>query len=287
VKKEALVMGINNYPGWWNDLKGCVPDARAWGAILEGFGFNVKLLLDAAATAVAVSDWLNWVAATGAVGDQFVCVYSGHGTTVADTSGDESDQLDEAWYMYDGTLSDDELYLLLVRMPLGCNVTIISDSCHAGTMTRALDAPSLAPRYVHTTHIPSDTKVRRFRDLPEEGMCELLLAGCAPDEYGYEGTFDGEAHGVFSHHAQAALRALGAGTTYEEWYASIREALPSEEFPQTPQLEGRAESKALPVFGGSGEVPDPEPGPDEPGCLSAVMAAIVRLVWHSTTGDRR
>jgi hypothetical protein len=279
--KSALVMGINDYPGWWNDLAGCVPDARAWAAIIEGFGFDVTLLLDSAVTTMAARDWLNWAVTNGEDGDQFVVVYSGHGTHVEDTSGDESDQLDEAWYMYDGTLSDDELYLLLARAPSFCNFTIISDSCHAGTMTRALCEPDLTPRYVHTAYIPSGAKVCRFRDLPEEGMCEVLLAGCAPDEYGYEGRFDGEPHGVFSYYAQAALREIGACATYEQWYTAIREALPSEEFPQTPQLEGRAENKALPVFGGEGDIPDPAPGPgpDEPGCLSSVMAAIVRLVW--------
>ena len=48
--KRAVCAGINNYPGVFNDLKGCVNDARDWSALLQGFGFDVSLMLDSQAT---------------------------------------------------------------------------------------------------------------------------------------------------------------------------------------------------------------------------------------------
>jgi hypothetical protein len=49
--KRAVCIGINNYPGIFNDLKGCVNDAKDWSALLQGFGFDVSLMLDSQATA--------------------------------------------------------------------------------------------------------------------------------------------------------------------------------------------------------------------------------------------
>lgn len=37
---KALCVGINDYPGSGNDLKGCVNDAKAWAELLiEHYGF--------------------------------------------------------------------------------------------------------------------------------------------------------------------------------------------------------------------------------------------------------
>ena len=44
--KKAICIGINNYPGMFNDLKGCVNDANDWAELFAEFGFEVKVLLD-------------------------------------------------------------------------------------------------------------------------------------------------------------------------------------------------------------------------------------------------
>ena len=48
--KKAVCVGINDYPGSLNDLRGCVNDARDWSALLAGMEFDVSLLLDSQAT---------------------------------------------------------------------------------------------------------------------------------------------------------------------------------------------------------------------------------------------
>src|SRR5262249_54251792 len=46
--------------------------------------------------------------------------------------------------LYDGQLIDDELYLELSRFGKGVRVLVLSDSCHSGTVTRAVPPPVVA-----------------------------------------------------------------------------------------------------------------------------------------------
>ena len=51
--KRAVCIGINDYPGTYNDLSGCVNDANDWADLLRGdfgFGDNIQLITDTDAT---------------------------------------------------------------------------------------------------------------------------------------------------------------------------------------------------------------------------------------------
>jgi metacaspase-1 len=111
--KRAVCVGINNYPGIFNDLKGCVNDAKDWSALLQGFGFSTSMILDSQATRTNVKAALQGLIASTNAGDVAVFTYSGHGTQVTDFSSDESDPYDEAICLYDGNTIDDELRLIL------------------------------------------------------------------------------------------------------------------------------------------------------------------------------
>lgn len=54
--KHALCIGINDYPGTDSDLAGCVNDANDWAAELRQRGFDVRLMLDGAATLAAMTE---------------------------------------------------------------------------------------------------------------------------------------------------------------------------------------------------------------------------------------
>ena len=71
-------------------------------------------------------------------GDLFFLTYSGHGGQVPDVTGEEADKQDETWCLYDGQLIDDELYFELSRFASGVRILVLSDSCHSGTVTRAM-----------------------------------------------------------------------------------------------------------------------------------------------------
>ena len=112
--KNALCIGINDYPGTGSDLAGCVNDAQDWRATLESRGYEVQMLLDAEASKAAMSDAIAGLIDQAVAGDTLVITYSGHGTWVPDTSDDETDARDEALCPHDirtaGPLLDDELH---------------------------------------------------------------------------------------------------------------------------------------------------------------------------------
>ena len=140
--KLALCIGINNYPGSHMDLAGCVNDANAWEAELKSREFAVSKLLDAQAAKAAMIAAFQSMTGAAVSGDLVVITYSGHGTYVLDTDGDEIDGLDEALCPYDiqtrgGALLDDEIHALFAARKGGVRLVLITDSCHSGTVTRA------------------------------------------------------------------------------------------------------------------------------------------------------
>jgi hypothetical protein len=76
----------------------------------------------------------------------------------------------------------------------------------------------------------------------------LLLAACQDNEYSYDAWFRGRPNGAFTYVALAALKRLPASATYREWFERIRKALPSRQYPQSPNLFGSDGMKAWPVL---------------------------------------
>ena len=87
--KNALCIGINNYPGTHMDLAGCVNDANDWATELGARGFTVATLLDGQATKAAMVAGFKSVIDTAVSDDLVVITFSGHGTYVPDLNGDE------------------------------------------------------------------------------------------------------------------------------------------------------------------------------------------------------
>src|SRR5262245_28802436 len=140
--KRALCVGINDYPVRDTDLKGCVNDAKAWAALLhDHFEFateDITILLDEQATRDAILGALDALLASAKDGDILVFTNSSHGTYVFDEDGDET-RYDEAicpWDMKEHLIVDDELRERFHALPDGVHLTVISDSCFSGTVTR-------------------------------------------------------------------------------------------------------------------------------------------------------
>jgi hypothetical protein len=287
--KKAVCIGINNYPGTANDLQGCINDANDWAALLLGFGFSVNTILDAQATRQNVKAALgDLVGATGA-GDVVVFTYSGHGTQVFDISGDEGDTYDEAIYVYDGTVLDDELRDIIKNINPQATLVVISDSCFSGTVTRI--APEAGkPRYMPPVAMPARNVVKQHFLLPEASMPEILISGCTDSEYSYDAEFNGRPNGAMS---ALAIRVIKENpqATYNEFYANLRKLLPSSTYPQSPQLEGSQTNKDRLLFEPLSVAPEPtpepeptpmpeptpEPTPEPPGCVLGAIQGITRF----------
>jgi tetratricopeptide (TPR) repeat protein len=138
-KYYALVIGINQYRLPMPGLKTAVADAQAVAKDLrEIYGFEVKLLLDGAATRVnileAITDYRNSLGPN----DNLLIYYAGHG--YSDKDADKAYWLpvdaDSSWSP--NRISADDL-TSGVRVQLARHVLIISDSCYSGDLSRDAD----------------------------------------------------------------------------------------------------------------------------------------------------
>ncbi|HOA38610.1 MAG TPA: caspase family protein, partial [Flavihumibacter sp.] len=139
----SLHVGLNHvdtsqYPDYIiPELAGCINDANAMKAIASATGFSsTQVFLDAQGTALAVKNKISQAARELVAGDIFFLTYSGHGGQIPDETGDEDDNMDETWIMYDRQLLDDELYSLWCEFAAGVRIFVLSDSCHSGTMVK-------------------------------------------------------------------------------------------------------------------------------------------------------
>lgn len=269
--KHALCIGINDYPGTGSDLAGCVNDANDWAKALQKRGFTVSALLDKKATGQAIRDAIKSTLAKAKEDDIVAIQYSGHGSFVPDEDGDEADGTDECLCPYDisnnGPITDDELYDLYSAREQNVKVLMISDSCHSGTVTRfapittpatmtGRNAPQRKVRFLPpSVFLPkreaAKLGVRRAMrsSSPPGRYAALLLAGCQDTEYSYDAYFQGRPNGAFSYVALRTLAKLTPKSTYAKWFKAIRDVLPSQQYPQSPNLFGSSSMKKRKVLG--------------------------------------
>lgn len=139
---HMLVIALD-YKGTSNPLT-CSIDAKNMIALAQASGItSIKALWDNQCTKQNVLQQLVNVANICKPGDTFLFYYTGHGTSVKDLDGDEVDYKDEAYVCVTSSgqidpnefLTDDEFAAhLLEYVNKECNMIIISDCCHSGTM---------------------------------------------------------------------------------------------------------------------------------------------------------
>ena len=252
MSKKAICIGINNYPGTHNDLNGCVNDMDDWSALLSmQFGFDVSKLADGEATADRILAVLSDLIDGATDGDRLVVTFSGHGSYELDgADADEADNYDETMCAHDRNILDDEIRAIIGRLADGAYLTVISDSCHSGTVTRNMLRPPseegevqypMLARYMpmdnhrqfDTMRVP--TRHRFFGS--GAGMNHLLLTGCTAVQLSYDAWIDGQFNGAMSANAIKLIKA-DPEMTYQQFHDKLRGVLPSRVYPQSPQLEG-------------------------------------------------
>jgi metacaspase-1 len=267
---RAVCVGINDYPVPGADLKGCVNDARQWAGLLKdhyGFsGGDIRLLLDREASKAQIISALKGLLANARSGDVLVFTNSSHGTYVEDTSGDE-ERYDEAlcpWDIKDNLIVDDDLRGLFSDLPRGVRLTVISDSCFSGTVTRAALAENIPGlsfpdrrrvRFLNPALIgrgiisnPIGTAPRGRLAYPQRSMSHLLLTGCNDREYSYDAKIGSSFHGAMTYHAIKAITDAGFKLTYAELARRLQPMLDAAGYWQHPQLEGKSAYKRRSLF---------------------------------------
>jgi hypothetical protein len=227
--KRALLIGCN-YSGA-NQLYGCINDIiQLKGLLIDVYGFapsEIVTLRDDDPSnmprkARIVQELQALVAANPA---SAVIVYSGHGTQLADTSGEEVDAKDEVIVPCDYQLiRDDELNAIL--KPYKGSGLAIFDCCHSGTI---LD---LAFNGVNT-NTSATTAASGF----------VCFAGCQDNDYSAE-TFSevaGLPQGAMTAGLIAVLRRLKYFPAVNALWTELKKELRGNGFSQIPQLSASVE----------------------------------------------
>jgi hypothetical protein len=289
-RKWALLIGINEYPMLPRDrwLNGCVNDINAIEHVLssELFGFPqahiLKLTNQGATRDGILRAFREHLVENFNIqsGDVVVVYYSGHGSFVKDMHGDEEDGLDETIVPYDSgrggpedvrDITDDEIASFLEDLTERTqNVNLFFDSCHSGTVTRAVqdaqdsDAQGIA-RWVEPwlDDVPLQSTVRTRPNTRGMGPSEwlplsngyVLASGCRAHERSREYPFPNnwlrisrEWHGAFTYYLLEALNNVTTDTTYYDIWDEVSAKVASKNRWQNPQIEGAFERK---VFGGA------------------------------------
>jgi hypothetical protein len=220
----SIHIGLNevnpdHYGGWSGKLNACEADANDMERIATARDFEPTTIMTGDATAETVTSAIRDAAGKLEEGDILFLTYSGHGGQVPDTNGQEQDQLDETWVLFDRQLVDDELYSLYSQFAEGARILVFSDSCHSGSVNRGIFEAAV-PHVVEAAIV--DTKAPRTKDLPRDvaeqtyeqnkvlydeiqeshpageaadiGASVLLISGCQDNQL----SLDGDRNGLFT-----------------------------------------------------------------------------------------
>lgn len=287
--RKAFLVGINDYapagPGG-PDLRGCVNDVADMANTLNVLGIvpattaTMRIVTDSRATRAEILSGFKWLITGAHKGDVLIFYYSGHGSYVADVSGEEPDKRDETICPHDyataGMIKDDDLRTLLAGLPAGVNLDVILDSCFSGSGTREMVAFAAAAE--------EDTVTYRFIEPPIDwgffvdsnptlevqrllspggevggqvvtrqavvvpGLNHVLWAGCRDSQTSAEAKIGGVYRGVFTYNFCKALRGAGVSIVRKKLDAQVSFNVKGMGYSQVPQLEGTSASLAEKVF---------------------------------------
>ena len=282
--KKALLVGINDYSpvgAGGPDLRGCVNDVRDVAHTLNALGIvpatprTMRILTDKRATRAAILDGLKWLVTGAKKNDTIIFHYSGHGSQVADVSGDEIDRKDETICPHDyasaGMIKDDDFRAIFKGLVAGVNLDVILDSCHSGSGTRERSAMATAPEEQQVTYryieppldygffldsdpiIPLNGILKPQQGGEREvviaaGLNHVLWAGCRDYQTSAEASIDGVSRGIFTYCFCTALRRAGVGVPRKKLDALVSADIKKMGYSQVPQLEGTRTSITEKVF---------------------------------------
>jgi hypothetical protein len=273
----ALIVGIDTYAEPLRALECCVNDANAVRDLLERrYQAQCAVLTNEQATRANIIDGFHNHLGRARPGDSAVFFYAGHGSQVPagglfakiESSGKLQSLvcIDSRPDGYD--LVDKDIAVLISELAdQGVHVTLMMDSCHSGSISRAADGRADAPKPPLVRSAPDREKghppeafVRRRNVSDAEALSmtlamvggfkpdvsgrHVLLAACESSQSSQELADQG--HGLFTWCLLQVLESSDEGLTYDELYARVNSlqqqkigALPGFA-PQKPKLESLA-----------------------------------------------
>ncbi|MFL6244791.1 MAG: caspase domain-containing protein [Thermoanaerobaculia bacterium] len=259
-KRRALLIGIDDYslarsdksPRNFLDLHGAVRDVALMREMLvRRYGISaedVVTLTNRKATRKAIEQAIErHLIAPAQKDDVLLFYYAGHGSRVENSLSTELDHQDETIVPADGRdIRDKQLAAFFNRiLDRGASLTIIADSCHSGSVSRALvvDGSSRA--------VDRDTRdVRDAFDPPHpESRGALVLTAAKDFARAFEITDEeGKAHGAFSWSLLKAMRAAELGEAAVDTFQRAQAMMRAEPPFQDPVIAGDASARMSPLL---------------------------------------
>lgn len=238
--KLAFLMGLNYESDKRLTLRGCINDTKTIKNVLVNkFGYtdNDIILMtdhtDVKPTRTNIIRELNAIlerVRKENITELFLS-FSGHGTFVKDTNGDEADGKDEALVPLDvytnGIITDDYLHAaFLSKLPANVNVFSLMDCCHSGTI---LD---LQFKYVHRGG--SATNGVFVRDQRKTIRAKAVkISGSRDDQYSMDAFIDGEFKGAMT---DSFEKTIDRSVDCRDLFINMSNHLKSKRFTQVPVL---------------------------------------------------
>lgn len=284
-RRTALLVGINYNNNPDATLNGCYNDIVNVAQYLRlNLGYStdaITLLTDgnrgasgvgtASSVAPTRQNILAGMAALVAgmvAGDEAIFHFSGHGSLVRDTNGDEVTGLDSCLCPLDynapasaggGIITDDELRALLVnKVPRGARLYVILDCCHNGTgcdvrykyedYSLLLRPPSAGRAAIWRTQQKAFTNGKYTETAGEV----FMISGSRDEQTSADAYINNAFAGALTYAVFAILRANQATIRTYSWSSLLRDVrhfMRVNRYSQIPQImTGQLISPARPVF---------------------------------------
>ena len=281
-RRTALLVGINYNNNPDATLNGCYNDvvnvSQYLRTVLGYDPSSVNILTDGnrgsafpasvAPTRQNILAGMTALVAGMVAGDEAVFHYSGHGSLVRDTNGDEVTGLDSCICPLDynapassggGVVTDDELRALLVdQVPRGARLYVILDCCHNGTgcdirykyedFSLLLRPPSARTAPLWLTRQKAFVQGKYTETAGEV----FMISGCRDEQTSADAYIDRAFAGALTYAVFSILRANNASIRTYSWSSLLRDVryfMRANRYSQIPQImTGQIISPARPVF---------------------------------------
>ena len=252
-------MAINDYMGTANDLRGCANDINNEVKKLnsEFPQFQCLKYFDSQVTTQFFMSEIRRVMTevdalcekTGERGFIYL-KYSGHGTQVPSSS--EENGYNEALYLYNGALIDDNIYKLQQETPDTLDMLAKFDSCFSGDIgskdlafaVGCVNYGYRKSKFMPMPGVPVLHKPVNRMAKTDEGQKWIIYSGCGEEQTSSDAYIDGQYQGAFS---WADMKSYGPGSAHERTIELDRERLFINHFQQVPEISGPYEGKIMPI----------------------------------------
>ncbi len=237
-KYVFLGFGINDYLGSGNDLRGCINDIEDEIKKLnrEFPEFQCLKYFDKQVTTQFFVKEVQRVMSQLPEDGFLYLKYSGHGTQIPTVT--EANKYNEALYLHNGPLIDDEIYKLQQQTPLGLRVLAKFDSCFSGDIGSRSAFGN--PAYRKARFMPLQgvqvmhTPVNRLA-ITDRGQRWIIFSGCGEEQTSADAAFNGRANGAFTYYD---LKSYSRGNLYTRELIDDIKLLKISSFNQVPELSG-------------------------------------------------